>query len=83
MALSQSVFLFLSDEKQLSVFGQGPHLVVNHEFEFIDMITYGIEEGLHIVVVGNGAFTAVVDAIGDLTRLDHLIDILNDERLML
>ena len=32
------VKIYLSDKKQLSVFGQRPHLVVDKEFELVDVV---------------------------------------------
>ena len=33
----------LADEQQFAVLGQRPHLVVNHQFELVDVVAYLVE----------------------------------------
>ena len=49
-------FLFaLPHEQQFPVFGQYPAVVINHQFQFVNMVPDGIKIfGFHFIAIGDG-----------------------------
>ena len=58
-------------EEHFAVLGQGPELIVDDEFEVVDVVAYLLDEWCYGVVIGDGSFAAVLDAIGDSTGFDE------------
>ena len=71
--------VWLSDEQQFAVFRKRPHLVVYDEFEFVYVVAYAFQHGSHRVVVGNGFFTYVFNAVGHLPVFHQPVCIFGNE----
>src|SRR5574344_961063 len=64
----------LMDEEQLAIFWQRPHLVVNHQFQFINVVANLVEIRSNAVVISDGSFTHICDTVGFLSSFHHLVD---------
>lgn len=67
-----------ADKQQLAVFGQGPHLVVDHQLQLVDMIADAVEQSCDRVVIGKGTLAHVVDAVGHFAVFYHLRHLVAD-----
>lgn len=60
-----------ADEEELAIFGERPHFVLDDEFEFVDVVADGVQEGLDLVVVGHGEGADVGETIHLFALLDR------------
>ena len=72
--------LVLSYEQQFAILGQGPHFVVDHELEFVNVVTYLVEQGDYSVVIGNGTFSHAINLVSCFAIFDHFIHFVLDEQ---
>ena len=74
----------LSYEKHLTVFWQGPHLIVYLCFELVDVVAYLLHERLYGVVISNGFLTLRLYLVGYLTGIGKglaaFLDVLHAHR---
>ncbi len=70
--------IVLTNEEQFTIFGQRPHLVIHHKLKLIDMVAYDIHARYNRVVICYCLFALIVDAVGSLAGVDHLLGFLHD-----
>ncbi len=70
--------MLLSDKQHLAVFRERPHLVVDHQLKFVDMVADCFHLRYDIVMVGDCFLSLAFDAVGVLAGVDHLLNILAD-----
>ena len=63
----------LTNEKEFAIFGQRPHFVVDHKFEFVDVAADNFHWRHHIIVVSNCFFALAVDAVSVLASINHAV----------
>ena len=64
--------------KMIKIIYQRPQLVVDDEFEFVDVVANGVEVRQDGVVVGDGTLPFVGDVVGLLAGFYHVVHILLD-----
>jgi len=71
------------NEQHFAVFRQGPELVVDDEFEVVNVVTDFLYERRNCVVIGDGAFASVLYAVGHPSCFDESFHVLDDEGVVL
>ena len=70
---SQNLSRLLTGKKKLPVLWQGPHGVVNNQFQFVNMITDVIQIGTNFLFVHFGLLCHVFYFIGNFPGLNHIV----------
>ena len=63
----------LSDEQQFAIFRQRPHLVIDDEFQLVDVIPDFLHHGDDVVVVGDGLLAFALYLVRHLARFDDFV----------
>ncbi len=72
----------LSNEQQFAIFRKCPHLIVDNQFQLVDVVTDLFQHRSYCIVISNGFFTFAGNAVSYLAGLYHFIHMLLDEGSM-
>ena len=70
---NKAFLIFLSDEQQFAVLGQGPEAVIHDEFELVNLIANLVEHRSDSVVIGDCFLVLVRYLVGDFASLDEFL----------
>ena len=70
----------LLQEQQFAVLRQGPHLVVDDQFQLVDMITDLVQQRSHRIVISDRLGTFAAEPVGHLPSIHQVVDLRLDGR---